>query len=72
MPNITVLVTFYSRGGSTETLAHAAAVGARQARALKRQRRLPRKSPDPVVRFVLWWRRPARGLQTEKLKARSE
>jgi multimeric flavodoxin WrbA len=41
MPNITVLVTFYSRGGSTETLAHAAAVGAVQARALIRLRRMP-------------------------------
>jgi flavodoxin len=38
---ITVLVTFYSRGGSAETLAHAAAVGAVQARALIRLRRMP-------------------------------
>ena len=37
----TVLVTFYCRDGATETLAHAAAVGAVQARALIRLRRLP-------------------------------
>lgn len=39
MPAVTVVVTFYSRGGSTESLAHAAAVGAVQARALIRLRR---------------------------------
>jgi multimeric flavodoxin WrbA len=41
MSSMTVLVTFYSRGGSTESLAHAAAVGAVQARALIRLRRVP-------------------------------
>ena len=40
MANITIVVTFYSRGGATETLAHAAAVGAVQARALIRLRRV--------------------------------
>ena len=40
MANITVVVTFYSRGGATETLAHAAAVGAVQGRALIRLRRV--------------------------------
>ena len=39
MAALTVVVTFYSRGGSTESLAHAAAVGAVQARALIRLRR---------------------------------
>ena len=37
---ITVVVVFYSRGGATENLAHAAAVGAVQARALIRLRRV--------------------------------
>lgn len=37
---ITVVVTFYSREGETERLAHAAAVGAVQARALIRLRRV--------------------------------
>ena len=41
MPQPIVLVTFYSRGGRTEKLALAAAVGAVQARALIRLRRLP-------------------------------
>jgi flavodoxin len=40
MAALTVVVTFYSRGGSTESLAHAAAVGAVQARALIRLRRV--------------------------------
>jgi len=40
MPALTVVVTFYSRGGSTESLAHATAVGAVQARALIRLRRI--------------------------------
>jgi hypothetical protein len=41
-----VLVTFYSRCGSTEKLALAAAVGAVQARALIRLRRVPDSSPE--------------------------
>jgi len=41
MPQIEVLITFYSRCGSTEKLALAAAVGAVQARANIRFRRLP-------------------------------
>lgn len=40
MAALTVVVTFHSRGGSTESLAHAAAVGAVQARALIRLRRV--------------------------------
>ena len=40
MRPVTVVVVFYSRGGSTENLAHAAAVGAVQARALIRLRRV--------------------------------
>ena len=38
---ITVVVTFYSRDGEIERLAHAAAVGAVQKRALIRLRRVP-------------------------------
>lgn len=45
MSPVTVLVTLYSRGGATEALAHAAAVGAVQQRALIRLRRVP--EPDP-------------------------
>lgn len=41
MPQTEVLITFYSRCGSTEKLAHAAAVGAVQARSQIRFRRLP-------------------------------
>src|SRR6185369_10803076 len=41
MSPINVLVIFYSRSGNTETLALAAAVGAVQARANIRMRRLP-------------------------------
>ena len=46
---ITVLVTFYSRGGTTEDLAHAAAVGAVQARALIRLRRVPDLDPHTAL-----------------------
>jgi multimeric flavodoxin WrbA len=45
----TVLVTFYSRGGETEHLAHAAAVGAVQARALIRLRRVADGDPDAAI-----------------------
>jgi multimeric flavodoxin WrbA len=45
-----VVVTFYSRGGSTETLATAAAVGAVQARAGIRMRRLPDLDPAVTLR----------------------
>lgn len=49
MSTITALVTFYSRGGSTESLAHAAAVGAVQARALIRLRRVPDGDDAAIV-----------------------
>jgi hypothetical protein len=48
MANITVVVTFYSRGGETEKLAHAAAVGAVQGRALIRLRRVEDVDPGSV------------------------
>jgi hypothetical protein len=41
MPQIAVVVAFTSRCGTTETLAHAAAVGTVNARTLPRLRRLP-------------------------------
>jgi len=44
-----VVVTFYSRGGSTERVATAAAVGAVQARAGIRMRRLPDADPAAVI-----------------------
>jgi multimeric flavodoxin WrbA len=43
---VTVLVTFYSRGGTTEQLAQAAAVGAVQARAAIRLRRVADVDPQ--------------------------
>jgi NAD(P)H dehydrogenase (quinone) len=46
MADTIVLVIFYSRDGETERLAHAAAVGSVQARALIRLRRVP--DIDPV------------------------
>src|SRR5688500_13505642 len=49
MGSMTVVVTFYSRGGATEALAHAAAVGAVQARAGIRLRRVPDADPDAVL-----------------------
>jgi len=44
-----VVVTFYSRGGTTERLATAAAVGAVQHRAGIRMRRIPDANPAAVV-----------------------
>ena len=49
MSQIIVLVTFYSRTGATETLATAAAVGAVQARAGIRMRRLPDVDQEAVL-----------------------
>lgn len=49
MVNTIVLVIFYSRAGDTERLAHAAAVGAVQARALIRLRRVPDIDPAAVI-----------------------
>lgn len=49
MPPVTVLVTFYSRCGTTETLASAAAVGAVQARANIRLRRVPDSSAEGTL-----------------------
>src|SRR5262245_19052503 len=48
MTPVNVLVVFYSRTGETEKLALAAAVGAVQARASIRLRRLPDPTGEPV------------------------
>ncbi|HEX6313271.1 MAG TPA: hypothetical protein VFZ73_00365 [Gemmatimonadaceae bacterium] len=49
MADTIVLVIFYSRAGETERLAHAAAVGSVQARALIRLRRVPDIDPAGVL-----------------------
>ena len=49
MSQAKVLITFYSRGGSTEKLALAAAVGAVQAKAIIRLRRLPDAMPAKTI-----------------------
>jgi NAD(P)H dehydrogenase (quinone) len=49
MPQTVVVVTFYSRSGETERLATAAAVGAVQARAGIRMRRLPDADPNATL-----------------------
>ena len=49
MADTIVLVIFYSRTGETERLAHAAAVGAVQARALIRLRRVPDIDPGKTL-----------------------
>jgi multimeric flavodoxin WrbA len=51
---VTVVVVFYSRGGATENLAHAAAVGAVQARALIRLRRVADIDDTVLARFADW------------------
>lgn len=49
MAQTIVVVTFYSRGGTTERLATAAAVGAVQMRGGIRMRRLPDADPDATL-----------------------
>ena len=49
MPPVTVVITFYSRCGSAETLASRAAVGAVQARANIRLRRVPDLSAQKTL-----------------------
>ena len=49
MSQLTVVVTFYSRGGVTEAVAHAAAVGAVQERALIRLRRAADVDPQAAI-----------------------
>lgn len=46
---VTVLIVFYSRGGATENLAHAAAVGAVQKRGLIRLRRVADADPAAAL-----------------------
>lgn len=64
-----VLITFHSRTGETEKLAGAAALGAVQARALVRLRRVPDAGPpidnapnrEAITRMRKEYARPARG-----------
>ena len=49
MSQVTVVVTFYSRGGVTEAMAHAAAVGSVQERALIRLRRAADVDPQTTI-----------------------
>jgi multimeric flavodoxin WrbA len=55
MQDVNVVVVFYSRFGSTERLALAAAVGAVQGRANIRLRRLPDTTDEATIREVPEW-----------------
>jgi multimeric flavodoxin WrbA len=66
----TVVVTFYSRGGSTESLAHAAAVGAVQARALIRLRRMPDADEAAIVERLVDCRDSLRRMHREYVAPR--
>jgi flavodoxin len=70
MAKTTVLVTFYSRSGATEALAHAAAVGAVQARALIRLRRVADPDPEAIVDRFAESREPLRRMQKEYVEPR--
>ena len=63
MPPTVVLVTFYSRRGATEKLAHAAAVGAVQGRAAIRLRRIPDVGADAALE-----RFPESGAELERMR----
>jgi hypothetical protein len=56
MQDVNVMVVFYSRFGSTERLALAAAVGAVQGRANIRLRRLPDTAGEETIASVEEWR----------------
>ena len=70
MPPVTVVVTFYSRGGTTEDLAHAAAVGAVQARAAIRLRRVPDTDPEAALERAGDAREALRRMQKEYIAPR--
>jgi NAD(P)H dehydrogenase (quinone) len=57
MQDVNVVVVFYSRTGSTERLALAAAVGAVQGRALIRLRRLPDSADEAAIESDPEWKR---------------
>ena len=57
MQDVNVVVVFYSRTGSTERLALAAAVGAVQGRALIRLRRLPDSADEADIGSDPEWKR---------------
>jgi NAD(P)H dehydrogenase (quinone) len=56
MQDVNVVVVFYSRTGSTERLALAAAVGAVQGRANIRLRRLPDSAGEATIEAVPAWK----------------
>jgi NAD(P)H dehydrogenase (quinone) len=56
MQDVNVVVVFYSRTGSTERLALAAAVGAVQGRALIRLRRLPDSADEATIESSPGWK----------------
>jgi len=56
MQDVNVVVVFYSRTGSTERLALAAAVGAVQGRANIRLRRLPDSADEATIESVPEWK----------------
>jgi multimeric flavodoxin WrbA len=56
MQDVNVVVVFYSRTGSTERLALAAAVGAVQGRALIRLRRLPDSADEATIESAPEWK----------------
>jgi NAD(P)H dehydrogenase (quinone) len=56
MQDVNVVVVFYSRMGSTERLALAAAVGAVQGRAFIRLRRLPDPADEAIIDSMPGWK----------------
>ena len=70
MADTIVLVTFYSRAGGTEQLAQAAAVGAVQARALIRLRRVSDVDPRAVLERFPEAREPLRRMHREYVPPR--
>jgi multimeric flavodoxin WrbA len=65
MQDVNVVVLFYSRTGSTERLALAAAVGAVQGRANIRLRRLPDTADEATIGSVPGWRENRARMETE-------
>lgn len=70
MADTIVLVTFYSRAGGTEQLAQAAAVGAVQARALIRLRRVPDIDTEAMLERFPEAREPLRRMHREYVPPR--
>jgi multimeric flavodoxin WrbA len=56
MQDVNVVIVFYSRTGTTEKMALAAAVGAVQAKANIRLRRIPETASDETIASVPGWK----------------